>query len=319
MPLDPNAIPLDPKAKALLDVLAQARPVDYGTITPEVARAQFAELCRRTGKWGPFEVETREHHIRGPACDLRTRLYLPPQPQLTPPPVLAFFHGGGWCIGSLDTHDPVCRQLAQEAGCAVLSVDYRLAPEHPFPAAVEDCDAAVRFLASEGKSLGLDPHRIAVAGDSAGGNLAAVAAIHAREAGIDLRGQVLIYPATDFTTRYPSHEDFCQGFLLTEQAMSWFGRNYVDPRHHEDWRASPLRHDDLGRLAPAIVIVGDCDPLRDESLAFAERLRQAGNEVEHHVYPGMIHGFFTMGALIDAADRAIGQSAEFLKRVFERK
>ncbi len=315
MALDPNTVKLDPQAKALLDVIAQAGRIPYSQITPALARAQFVELCRRTRKAGDWAVAASDRDIPGPAGSLRTRLFVP-RGVTAALPVLAYFHGGGWCIGDIDTHDPVCRQLAAEAGCAVLSVDYRLAPEHRFPKAVEDCFAAVRFLAAEGKSLGLDPRRIAVGGDSAGGNLAAVSALLARDAGIELAAQVLIYPATDWVTTYASRRDYAEGFLLTEESIAWFGGNYIDARDHRDWRASPILAPDLSRLPPAIVICGECDPLLGESRAYAEKLRAAGNEASFHLYPGMIHGFFTMGGVIAAADKAVAQSAAHLRRSF---
>lgn len=316
MVLDPGKTNLDPQAKALLDMIALAGRIPYSQITPPLARAQFVELCRRTRKAAEWPVTAADRDIPGPAGTLRTRLFLPREARPGPLPVLAFFHGGGWCIGDVETHDPACRQLAAEAGCAVLSVDYRLAPENRFPAAVEDCFAAVRFLASAGGSLGLDPARIAVGGDSAGGNLAAVSALLARDAGIPLKGQVLIYPATDWVTAYASRKDYAEGFLLTEEAIAWFGGNYIDAGAHSDWRASPILAPDLSRLPPAIVICGECDPLLGESRAYAETLRQAGNEASFQLYPGQIHGFFTMGGAISAADRAIAQSAALLRRVF---
>jgi len=261
-------------------------------------------------------VTASDHTIPGPAGALSARLFRPRDAAPGPLPVLAFYHGGGWCIGDLDTHDPACRQLAHEARAAVFALDYRLSPEHRFPAAVDDCFAALRFLAEQGGSLGLDPARIAVGGDSAGGNLAAVTALAARDAGIALKAQVLIYPATDFSRARPSHDDYGEGFLLTREAMAWFGGNYVGPAQHRDWRASPILAGDLSRLPPAGVICGQCDPLRDESRDYAERLSAAGNEASFHLYPGMIHGFYTMGGAIAAADRAIAQSAALLRRAF---
>jgi acetyl esterase len=228
MAIDHNQANLHPQAKAVLDFLAQAGRVPYSEITPAIARAQMAELIRRTKKNGDWSVTARDQEITGPAGRIRTRLYKPSAAGVAARPVLVFFHGSGWCIGDLDTHDPVCRQLCQEAQCAVFSIDYRLAPEHRFPDAVEDCFAALRFVAGEGLSLGMDANRIAVGGDSAGGNLAAVCAIMARDADIKLAGQLLIYPATDWMTRYPSRDDFGEGFLLTEEAMRWFANNYID-------------------------------------------------------------------------------------------
>jgi len=316
MPLDPNRVPLDPQAKALLDMIALAGRIPYSQITPPQARGQFAELCRRTKSPREWPVTARDQAIPGPAGPLPTRLFLPREAASGPLPVLAFFHGGGWCIGDLETHDPVCRQLAHEAHAAVLSVEYRLAPERRFPAAVDDCFAALRFLAASGESLGLDHRRIAVGGDSAGGNLAAVAALLARDAGIALKAQVLIYPATDFTQYRPSHDDYAEGFLLTRESIAWFGGNYLDDAQRGDWRASPILARDLRGLPPAIVICGECDPLRDESRDYAAKLREAGNEATFHLYPGMIHGFCTMGGAIAAADQAIAQSAALLRRVF---
>jgi acetyl esterase len=313
---NPNIVKLDPQAKALLDMIALAEPVPFSELTPSLARAQFVELCRRTRKTADWAVTTSDHTIPGPGGSLKARLFRPRSAALGGAPVLLFFHGGGFCIGDIDTHDPVCRQLAAEARCAILAVDYRLAPEHRFPSAVDDSQAVLRFVSAEGASLGVDPNCIAVGGDSAGGNLAAVSAIFARDAGISLVGQLLIYPATDWVTPYQSRDDYGEGFLLTEEAMDWFARNYIDASQHHDWRASPIFAPDLSRLAPALVICGECDPLLGESRAYSEKLRLSGNDVHFHLYPGMIHGFFTMGGVIAAADNAIAQSAEFLTSIF---
>ncbi|HZB90140.1 MAG TPA: alpha/beta hydrolase [Stellaceae bacterium] len=316
MVFDPATVVLDPEAKALLDMIAKSDRVPYRDITTAQAREQYRELCRRTRKAGEWPVAARDLSLPGPAGAVGARLYRPRAAGAAPLPVLAFFHGGGWCIGDLETHDAPSRQLAAEAGCAVLAVDYRLAPENPFPAAVEDCYAALRFLAAEGASLGIDSRRIAVGGDSAGGNLAAVVALMARDAGTALQAQVLIYPATDFSEARRSHEDFADGFLLTRESMTWFGGNYVGPSAHRDWRASPLLAPDHSGLPPALIIVGECDALRDESRDYAMKLSEAGSEASFHLYPGMIHGFLTMGGKIAAADRAIAQSAALLRRVF---
>ena len=316
MPLDPNAVNLHPQARLFLDFLAQAKRIPYSEITPEQARAQFTEFCRRMKKQCEWDVTASDQAIPGPAGPLPTRLYRPRAKGAAALPVLIYFHGGGWCIGDLDTHDAVCRQIADAAGSAVLSVDYRLAPENPFPAAVEDAFAAVQHVAREGAKLGLDPSRIAVGGDSAGGNLAAVSAIMARDAGIPLRAQILIYPATDFCGGHPSHEECAEGFLLTRESIDWFSTNYVDPCHHRDWRVSPLCAPDHSRLAPALVIVGEFDPLRDESRAYAERLKAAGTETSFHLYPGMIHAFINLGGLISVADDALEQVAAMLAKRF---
>lgn len=318
MALDPNQVKLHPQAKALLDFLLQAGRIPYSEITPPMARAQMAELIRRTKKNVEWPVTARDLEIAGPAGRLRARLVSPRDAGAGARPVLAYFHGGGWCIGDLETHDPVCRQIAVETKCAVLSLDYRLAPEHRFPAAVEDCFAAVRFLAAKGGELGLDATRIAVGGDSAGGNLAAVCAILARDAGIKLAGQVLIYPATDWVGSYASREDYAAGFLLTKEAMDWFGGNYIDARDHRDVRASPILAPDLARLPPALVLCGECDPLLGESRAYAEKLRAAGNDASFTLYPGQIHAFLNMGGVISDADKAMAEIAAFLKRVFAR-
>jgi acetyl esterase len=318
MAIDPNQASLDPQAKGLLDFIAQAGRIPYSQITPPMARAQMAELLRRTKKNAEWAVSTRDLDFACPAGKIRARLYTPRAATAPLLPVTVFFHGGGWCIGDIDTHDPVCRQLAEEAECAVLSIDYRLAPEHRFPAAVEDCFAAVRFVAAEGKSLGLDPARIAVAGDSAGGNLSAVSAILARDVGVAIAAQVLIYPATDWVGTYASRKDYAEGFLLTEESMNWFGNNYIDAKDHGDFRASPILARDLSRLPPALVLCGGCDPLLGESRAYAEKLRAAGTESHFSLYPGQIHAFFNMGGVIGAADKAMAEIAAFLKRVFAR-
>ena len=299
-------------------MIALAKRIPYTEITPPQARAQFVELVRRTRKPGDWQVTSADLALPGPAGAMRARLFWPSGTSAAALPTLLYFHGGGWSIGDIDSYDPLCRQLAATAGCAVLSLDYRLAPEHPFPAAPEDCFAALRALVADGERLGLDTSRLALGGDSAGGNLAAVTAIRARDAGIAPAAQILFYPATDFAMDTGSHADYAEGFLLTRDAMNWFSRNYLGHADGSDWRASPLLAPDLARLPPAIVIVGECDPLCDEGRAYAQRLREAGNEAAFHLHPGMIHAFVTMGGIIDAADRAIAQAAEFLGRAFRR-
>jgi acetyl esterase len=231
-----------------------------------------------------------------------------------------FFHGGGWTIGDLDTHDVVCRQLANGARCAVFSVDYRLAPENPFPAAVDDCMAATAFVSKNSVSLGIDRKRIAVGGDSAGGNLAAVVSILARDAGGPaIAFQLLIYPATDQRGGFPSHERNGKGYLLTRESMDFFRACYL-PRREDwsDWRASPLLAKDLSRLPPAFVLTAGFDPLVDEGRAYAERLAREGVKVEYREYEGMVHGFVLMGGVVDRANAAVADCAAALKAAFER-
>ena len=227
---------------------------------------------------------------------------------------LVFFHGGGWVIGDLDTHDVVCRTLANEGQLIVIAVDYRLAPEHKFPAAVDDAIAATEWIADNAGSLGIDPARLMVGGDSAGGNLAAVVSLHAREAGPKIAGQVLIYPATDFRMSHPSHSEPETSCLLTHSVIRWFRDHYLNNLSDgEDWRASPSRVESLEGLPPAYVLTAGADPLRDEGDEFAERLRKAGVPVEHKTYPGQFHGFITMGKLLPKAGVALADIAAWLR------
>lgn len=233
-------------------------------------------------------------------------------------PVLVYFHGGGWVIGDIESHDPVCRQLANRARCAVVSVDYRLAPEHKFPAAVEDCFAATAWVAHEGAALGIDPERLAVGGDSAGGNLAAVTSLLARDqGGPPIRHQLLIYPAVDAAMDHPSIHRFAEGHLLTRATMEWFYAQYLrGPEDVDDWRASPLRASDLARLPPAFVVTGGYDPLCDEGDAYARRLERCGVSVRLRHHPEQIHGFCSMGRIIKAAGAALDEAAAALAGVF---
>jgi acetyl esterase len=233
-------------------------------------------------------------------------------------PVLLFFHGGGWVIGDLDTHDTLCRQLANGAGCAVVAVDYRLGPEHRFPAAVDDCIAALNWLHAHAGELGLDASLIAVGGDSAGGNLAAVTALAARDAGGPaIVHQLLIYPATDMRGTTPSHASNGQGYLLTADTIAYFHDHYIeDARHDLDWRASPLLREDLRGLPSALVLTAGYDPLRDEGLMYAQRLTQAGNRATCICFERQIHGFILMGKVIDEANDAVAICAASLAQAF---
>jgi acetyl esterase len=225
--------------------------------------------------------------------------------------VLVYFHGGGWVIGSVRSHDGVCRALAAEVGALVVSVGYRLAPEHRFPAAVEDALAATRWVSENAARLGGDPSRLFVGGDSAGGSLSAVVARELRDR---VHFQLLIYPSTDLTRNHASHTLFADGYLLTRAAMDWFCDHYVAAEHYRHPLGSPLHHDDLHGVPPAFIMTAGFDPLRDEGRAYAEKLRAAGVAIEHQLYPGLIHGFFSMAGAIGAARRAFGDAVNALSR-----
>jgi len=308
---------LHPQARALLDFIEARGIPPTHTLSPAEARAFYRERRTTTQPEAPPVAEVRELNADGPHGTIPVRLYRPlgstPGAAL---PVLVYFHGGGWVIGDLDTHDVLCRSLANGAGCAVVSVDYRMGPEHRFPAAVDDVLAATRWVRREAASLGLDAGRLAVGGDSAGGNLAAVAAIAARDAGdLPIAFQLLIYPATDMRRGHPSHQANGQGYLLTRDTMAYFHDHYIDdPRHDLDWRASPLLHADLSRLPPALVLTAGYDPLRDEGMAYAEALTAAGNRAAYVCFERQIHGFITMGKVLDEADTAIALCCAELRR-----
>jgi acetyl esterase len=232
-----------------------------------------------------------------------------------PRPALVFLHGGGWILGDLETHDPLCRQIAKESGATVIAVQYRLAPEHRFPAAVEDALAATQSVLARAPELGIDPGRVAVGGDSAGANLAAVVAIALRDAsGLPpLAAQILVYPATDLGLRHDSYRRNGTGYLLTTSAVRWYRDNYLgDPQRHEDWRASPLSAETHAGLPPAFILTAGYDVLCDEGIAYAQALRRAGTRVVHEHLPGQVHGFLTMGRLIASAGPAVGRLSAFL-------
>ena len=254
--------------------------------------------------------------VPGPAGQIPVRIYTPVG--TAPFPVLVYFHGGGWVIGNLDTHDGICRSLANRVGCLVVSVDYRLAPEHRFPAAPEDCYAATRWLAEHAGSLGGDKGRIAVGGDSAGGNLAAVVALMARDrGGPKLAFQLLVYPATDTDFETRSYRENSEGYFLTRADMVWFWNHYA-PRD-EDRRnpyAAPLRAASLRGLPPALVITAEFDPLCDDGNAYAARLREDGVPVRLSQQDGLIHGFFQMGAVIDRGRASVDEASRALKDAF---
>lgn len=224
-----------------------------------------------------------------------------------------FFHGGGWVIGDLDTHEVVCQKLAHEGELIVISVDYRLAPEHRFPAAVDDAVTATRWVAANAGDLGIDAARLTVGGDSAGGNLAAVVALTARDGGPKLAAQLLVYPATDFSRQHPSHREPETSILLTHSVIGWFGNHYLGDADSSDWRASPARAKDFAGLPPAYVLTAGADPLRDEGDEYAKFLKDAGVPVTYRHFSGQFHGFFTMGKLLNQANVAVTEISAWLK------
>jgi acetyl esterase len=304
-------MPLDPQARTFLD---QFPPMpDFDSIPLDALRAGFAQGVLSPGEPEPVaHVENRT--IPGPDGEIGVRIYRPASRAKLP--ALVYFHGGGFVLCNLDTHDGTCRSLANGAGCAVVSVDYRLAPEHRFPAAPEDCYAAARWVAERGGEIGVDGSRVAVGGDSAGGNLSAVVAQMARDRrGPKLAYQLLVYPVTDASFDTPSYRDNAEGYFLTTQAMKWFWRQYLaDAAEAENPYASPLRAKDLSGLPPGLCITAEFDPLRDEGEAYAAKLRKAGAQVATSRYDGMFHGFFGMGALLDQGRQAVAQASAALRK-----
>jgi acetyl esterase len=265
----------------------------------EDARAAY-EMMAAAGGEAPTLAGTEDRTIPGPAGEIPIRIYTPQGDG--PFPILLFFHGGGFTIGSINSHDPVARQLCAQAEAVVVSVEYRLAAEHKFPAALEDSFAATEWVVANGAAIGGVPTRIAVCADSAGGNLATVAAILARDAGgPPICFQALIYPTTDASGDYPSLAENAAGPFLTADTMLWFHEQYGTPEDADDWRRSPIRAQDLSGLPPALIITAEFDPLRDEGEAYGEALRAAGNTVTVKRYDGMTHVFFQLGAMLEEA------------------
>ena len=311
---------LHPQAKAFIDLLEQRGVPPTHTLTPADARKFYRER-RAVTQPDPGEVaEVRELQADGLHGPIPMRLYRPlGSAAASVLPVLVYYHGGGWTIGDLDTHDTLCRELCNLSGCAVVAVDYRMGPEHRFPAAVDDVLAATRWVRREAAALGIDPARLAVGGDSAGGNLAAVVAIAARDAGdLPVAFQLLIYPATDMRCVHPSHSSNGQGYLLTSDTIRYFHDHYItDAAQDLDWRASPLLREDLAGLPPALVLTAGYDPLRDEGLDYARALTAAGNRTTYVCFERQIHGFITMGRLLDEANAAVSMCAAELRRALE--
>jgi acetyl esterase len=304
-------MPLDPQVKPILDLLDQIgfSFADQGVDTVR----QVTGAMNRS----PIEVplaKVEDRTVPTATGGVPVRVYTPDAAAGGDAGALIWIHGGGWVIGSVDESDPITRLLADRSGAVVISVEYRLAPEHPFPAGYDDCVAALDWVVASAAELGVDPSRIAIGGDSAGGNLAALVAIHARDTGIPLRQQLLVYPATDLTATHPSVDENGVGYLLTKEAMIWFMGHYLgaddDPK---DPKVSPLFVDDLSGVAPAVIFTAEFDPLRDEGEAYAERLRDAGVTVEQQRWDGQIHAFFGFQGTLDDADRAMDRATSSLR------
>lgn len=306
-------MPLDPQAREFVEKLERSRAPKMHELSPEDARALVVPLRMRCEEMRSIENRT----IPGPAGEIPIRIYHPLEAaQASGLPVVMFFHGGGWVVGSIASHDGLCRRLSNRSGCIVVSVEYRLAPEHKFPAAVDDCFAATRWAAEHAGEFGGDPGRLAVAGDSAGGNLAAVVALLAREeGGPAIARQVLIYPITDYMPDYESYRRNGRHYFLTTETIAWFWEHYLESAEQGgDWRASPLRAANLSGLPPALIEVAEFDPLYDEGLAYADRLEAAGVPVERIISRGQIHGFLRRLDLFASAAEGVEQIAGDLRR-----
>ena len=303
---------LTPRMAGVLERIHRAGRPPFHTLSPKEARiaykmgAEILDLPR-----APLP-RVEEVEVPGAEAALPARLYAPSEDAGLP--VLLYFHGGGFTIGGLETHDSLCRQFALRSGAAVLALDYRLAPEHRFPAAVDDCFAAMHWLGSKAQTLGLDGTRIAVGGDSAGGTLAAACALHARDAGLTLALQLLITPGTTAHADTPSHRQFAEGFLLDAASIRWFFDHYIDEAQKTDWRFAPLEAEDHAGLAPACVVLAECDPLVDEGIAYADLLRANGVAVQLELVRGVTHDFIKMGRSIPEAVTAITAIAQALKQ-----
>src|ERR1700733_2692338 len=306
---------LHPEVRALLEMIDALGAPPLESQDPVEARNARVDAMKMMGGEPDALGYVENLAVPGPGGEIPVRVYAIERGGALRP-ALVYFHGGGFVFGNLDTHDAVCRSIAKESGAVVISVDYRLAPESKFPAAVEDSYAATIWVAANAERLGIDANRIAVGGDSAGGNLAAVIAMRCRDAGGPaLAAQVLLYPVTDYTTyETDSHRDFGEGDFLTRGAMDCFTGHYLasgDQKRHPE--VSPLHAPNLSNLPPALVITAEFDPLRDEGEAYAQRLEQAGVPVTVSRYPGMVHGFVSMHGVISGGKQAIKQTADFTR------
>ena len=308
-----------PQIRSMMEKARQIGLPKVQDLTTEAARDLFERLgAARRAEFPPPEVASVENTTTGLGFGhVPVRIYQGAVAEQTP--AIVFFHGGGHVIGSLETHDTVARYLALAAACTVISADYRMGPEHPFPAAVEDAFDATRWVVAHARQLGIDPAKVAVCGDSAGGNLAAVVALMARDAGVfELCAQVLVYPVIDYRGGTPTHARYGEGYGVLETAtVDWFMARYLpDPADRDDWRAVPRNANSLANIAPALVLAAECDVLSEEVRAYAASLRSAGNPVTYLEFEGMTHGFFSYLGQVDDAERAHRVVASFLKDIW---
>jgi acetyl esterase len=312
-------MPLDTDSAALIAKLAELGLPRYETLTPDQARNAMAAARRAAAIEPPSVGEVRDLEIPSAHGKIPARLYKPLEARGRIPGFV-FFHGGGWVLGDLESHDILCRRFANAGECAVLAVDYRLAPEHKFPAAIEDANTATQWVFANAQKLDIDPKRIAVGGDSAGANLAAVVCHIARDEGKpSIRLQLLIYPVVELAFTYPSHQLREDHLPVLGETMIWFREHYLSgPEHQRDWRASPLLATSFSALPPAYVLTAGYDPLSDEGAAYAGKLEQAGVRVVHRHFPGQIHGFLTMGVGFPTTKLAISEIGHALKRSFAK-
>lgn len=311
-------MPLDPQVEKILYWAQRASSPPFPLLGAQLAREAYAKASAVLDIAPVAVHDVHDLAIDLPGRRLKVRQYTPREHSWAEPmPALLYFHGGGFTIGSVDTHDRVCRMLAAGADCLVYSVDYRLAPEHPFPAAVDDAFAAMHWLFAEALSLGVDPARIAVGGDSAGGTLAAACALHARDLGLGLVLQMLIYPGLASRQDTESHRRLARGYLLDDDVVQWFFRQYLRSEiQRDDWRFAPLMAPSVARTAPAWIALAEYDPLVDEGLSYAERLETAGVPVACHVYAGMIHAFFQHAGFVVKAREAHADACAALRAAF---
>jgi acetyl esterase len=311
-------MPLDPQVKVYLEQMAALGAPLLHTLTPQAVREATRQWVGMMGEPAPVgRVENRT--IPGPAGEIPVRIYWPADDGDGPLPMLVFFHGGGWVLCDLDTHDNTCRAMANGVDAVIVSVDYRLAPEHKFPAAADDAYAATQWVFDHADELGADPDRLAVAGDSAGGNLAAVVPLMARDrGGPPIRFQLLIYPVTDYSFDTPSYRENAEGYFLLRVHMEWYWQQYIaSDEEGENPYASPLRVKDASGLPPGMVITAELDPLRDEGEAYGKKLADAGVPFTVRRYDGMFHGFFSMGEFLDGAKQATADAHAALRAALQ--